>query len=417
MRILHTSDWHLGRQLHRKPRDDEFDAFLTWLATVLEEERIEALVIAGDLFDTTNPSHHAQRQYFRFLKAARRTPCRHVIVVAGNHDAPGLVDAPSDLLEDLDILIVGAATPDPADCVHVLRERDGTARLIVCAVPFLRDRDLLTSQAGETSRDREQRLLEGTRAYYAQAASRAEALREQEGRHLPILATGHLFAAGGTIVEDDGVRDLYVGGIGAVPADHFPEVLDYVALGHIHRPQTVGAGDRIRYSGAPLPMGFGEAGQTKTVTLVELAAGKRQVSQREVPQQRRLVRLSGDHGALEQGLRQLVADTTALPAWLEVTYRGQELRMDLREGLEALLAGSPHELLRLRDQRLLEEVTASLDLAEDLEDLGVSQVFAQLLALRDTTPEDTGDLLEAFAEIVHAVRQGDPTGTHPEANP
>jgi exonuclease SbcD len=417
VRILHTSDWHLGRQLHQKPRDDEFDAFLTWLGNILEEERVEALVIAGDLFDTTHPSHLAQRQYFRFLKAARRTPCRHIIVVAGNHDAPGLVDAPSELLEDLDILVIGAATPDPADCVHILRDQDGTARLIVCAVPFLRDRDLLTSQAGETSRDREQRLLEGTRAYYAAAASHAAAMREREGHHLPILATGHLFAAGGTIVEDDGVRDLYVGGIGAVPVDHFPAVLDYVALGHIHRPQAVGSGDRIRYSGAPLAMGFGEAGQSKTVTLVDLEVDKRRISQREVPQQRRLVRLSGDQAALEQGLRQLLADKAALPAWLEVTYRGSELRMDLREGLDALLAGSPHELLRLRDLRILEQATATLDLAEDLEDLGVTKVFTQLLALRETTPEETGDLLEAFAEIAHAVRQGEPMGASAEVRP
>lgn len=405
MRILHTSDWHLGRQLHQKSREDEFAAFLAWLPGIIAAEQVEVLVIAGDLFDTANPPHEAQRQYFGFLKAARQAGCRHVVVVAGNHDAPGLVDAPADLLEDMDMRIVGTATPDPADCVHVLRNREGTPRLIVCAVPFLRDRDLLASQSGENSRDREQRVLEGTRAYYAQAAARAEELRTREGAHLPILATGHLFAAGGTIVEDDGVRDLYVGGIGAVPADHFPANLDYVALGHIHRPQSVGGSDRIRYCGAPLAMGFGEAEQAKSVTLLDLERGKPGIRQIPVPRIRRLVRLSGDQTALRQDLATLLADNTGLPAWLEVTYNGSELHMDLRASLDALLANTPHEILRLRDLRVLEAAATSLDLAVDLEELGVARVFQQLLDLRETPAEEVPELLEDFAEIVHAVQQ------------
>ncbi|MEB3299815.1 MAG: exonuclease SbcCD subunit D C-terminal domain-containing protein [Candidatus Sericytochromatia bacterium] len=411
MRILHTSDWHLGRQLIQKSRDDEFEAFLAWLAALLVEERVETLVIAGDLFDTTTPSHVAQGQYYDFLRKARQTSCRHIIVVAGNHDSPSLVDAPRDLLEALDITVVGGAPQDPAGCVRLLRDAQGHPELIACAVPFLRDRDLLTSEAGETSVDREQRLLSGIRSYYARTAAAAVTLREAHGAGLPILATGHLFAAGGTIVDDDGVRDLYVGGIGAVPTTAFPEAFDYVALGHIHRPQAVGGSDRIRYSGAPLAMGFGEAGQTKSVSLVDLEPGNITVRTRPVPQRRRLLRLAGDRLMLERALGDLAREKEALPAWIEATYRDTALHPDLREGLETILAGTPHELLRLRDLRLLEVGPLATESLQDLADLNVETVFRQLLDARAVPDVQRVRLETDFAEVLHTVLHTEAPGS------
>jgi len=402
MRILHTSDWHLGRQLHQMPRDEEFAAFLEWMAATLEREAVDVLVIAGDVFDTATPSHRAQHQYYGFLAAARGSGCQHVVVIGGNHDSPTFLDAPSEALGALSVHVVGSPASDPASCLKVLESRDGS-RLILCGVPYLRDGDVINALAGEAEDDREQRLREGIAGYYRRAAEAALAKRTELGGDIPVLATGHLFVTGGIQVEDDGVRTLYVGGLGDVSASAFPPVFDYVALGHIHRPQAF-AGGRVRYSGAPLAMGFGEAGQAKCVHVVDLKAGGADVRDVPVPQTVRLVRLQGDLAALTSGLEGLSADPAALPAWVEATHTGHDLVPDLRERLAALVEGTPHQVLKVRDLKVLEAFQRSaVPEGTDLEDLGERQVFAHLLDERQIATEQRADLEACFEELLHGI--------------
>ncbi|HCH27136.1 MULTISPECIES: exonuclease SbcCD subunit D C-terminal domain-containing protein [Psychrobacter] len=283
--VLHTSDWHLGRRLYGRMRYDEFAAFLGWLETTISEQHVDVLIVAGDIFDTMTPSNRAQALYYEFLGRVSRSCCQHIVIVAGNHDSPTFLDAPSHVLKFLNVHVIGTACEDLNDEVLVLDSTDGAPHCIIAAVPYLRDRDVRSSSAGESMDSKDANVIKGIRAHYDNVASIAKAKQAQliksHQRHIPIIATGHLFAAGGTTTEDDGVRELYVGSLGKVSADMFDDGFDYVALGHLHVPQRVGGRETIRYSGSPIAMGFGEARQQKQVLLIQFGAVKNEFSDKK----------------------------------------------------------------------------------------------------------------------------------------
>ena len=220
------------------------------------------------------------------MAAAR---CRHVVITGGNHDSPTFLDAPRDLLRALHIHIVGAVTGNPDDEVLVLQGSDGTPSVIVCAVPYLRDRDLRLSEAGESYEDKERKMAEGIFAHYAAVCALAEERRIALGGKIPVVAMGHLFAAGGQTVEGDGVRELYVGSLAQVDAGAFPRTIDYLALGHLHILQRLHGDETRRYCGSPLPMGFGEAGQQKSIVRIDFDGRTPQVSLLPIPVDRKSV--------------------------------------------------------------------------------------------------------------------------------
>lgn len=273
--ILHTSDWHLGRRLYGHQRYAEFEAFLAWLLDSITTQRVDILIVAGDIFDTMAPSNKAQALYYEFLTQVSATCCQHIVIVAGNHDSPSFLDAPSQLLKWLNVHVIGTACENVGDEVLVLENNAGTPYAIVAAVPYLRDRDVRISGAGESMDSKDANVISGICAHYdavaAQAQQQQRAIINSHSRRVPIIATGHLFAAGGSTTDDDGVRDLYVGNLGKISADMFSPAFDYVALGHLHVPQKVGGCEHIRYSGSPIAMGFGEARQQKQVLLVQFS--------------------------------------------------------------------------------------------------------------------------------------------------
>ena len=272
-RILHTADWHLGKTLEGQSREEEHDLFLAWLLERVSEHEVDAVLVAGDIFDTMTPSNTAQALYYHFLGQVAKSNCRHVVIVAGNHDSPTFLDAPAHILKFLNVHVIGTACDNVADEVLTLSDADGVPQCIVTAVPYLRDRDVRTSSAGESDVNKVANVIEGINQHYAQVADIAKARRDEllvthHLTNLPIIATGHLFTSGGKTTEDDGVRELYVGSLGNVPASTFSDVFDYVALGHLHVPQIVGKNPCIRYCGSPIAMGFGEARQQKQVLML-----------------------------------------------------------------------------------------------------------------------------------------------------
>ena len=284
--ILHTSDWHLGRRLYGRMRYDEFEAFLGWLQEAISTQKVDILIVAGDIFDTMTPSNRAQALYYEFLGKVSKSCCQHIIIVAGNHDSPTFLDAPSNVLKFLNVHVIGTVCDDLNDEVLILHDMDGTPHCIIAAVPYLRDRDVRSSGAGESADSKDANVIKGICAHYDEVARIAKTkqsdLIKTHQRHIPIIATGHLFAAGGTTTDDDGVRELYVGSLGKISADMFDESFDYIALGHLHVPQRVGGRESIRYSGSPIAMGFGEAKQQKQVLLVQFGEIKNNVSNQEL---------------------------------------------------------------------------------------------------------------------------------------
>ena len=409
MKILHTSDWHIGRTLYGRKRYEEFEAFLTWLAETIQQNEIDALLVAGDIFDTSAPSNRAQELYYRFLCRVAASCCRHVVVVAGNHDSPSFLNAPKELLKALDVHVVGSSTESPEDEVLVLRNDQDTPELIVCAVPYLRDRDIRVAEAGESVEDKERKLIEGIRTHYAAVAALAEQKREELGVDIPIVGTGHLFTAGGQTVDGDGVRELYVGSLAHVTAGIFPACFNYLALGHLHVPQEVNGSKTIRYSGSPLPMGFGEAKQQKSVCQVEFHSTAASVHLIAVPVFQRLEHVKGDWDGISSRIHELSA--TGSPngsgVWLEVIYDGTEVIGDLRERLEAAISGTQMEILRIKNNRIIERVLGQIHEEETLDDLNVNDVFERCLAVHDVPEEQRPELLRAYQETVSSLYEDD----------
>lgn len=405
MKVLHTSDWHIGRALYGRKRYEEFEAFLNWLAGFIEEENIDVLLVAGDVFDNSAPSNHAQGMYYRFLGRVAAYSNRHVVVTAGNHDSPSFLNAPRELLKFLNVHAVGCASEPPADELIVLAGPDQEPRLIVCAIPYLRDRDIRTAEAGESVEDKERKIIEGIRAHYRRVCEAAEEKRALLKKPVPIVATGHLYAAGGQTVDGDGVRELYIGSLAQVRTDVFPECIDYLALGHLHIPQTVGGSDFIRYSGSPLPIGFGEAEQEKSVVLVEFSGIAPTVTKIPVPRFQELKTLRGDWQTIARGIDELKSRGSR--AWLEIVYEGEDIAGSLRDRLDEAIAGTGIEILRVKNNRVLERAMSGMGTAETLDDLDVTDVFKRCLQAHDIPEDQRPALLSAYQEVVVSLSEAD----------
>jgi len=400
MIILHTSDWHLGRLLYNQTRYREFEAFLDWLLQTIVDTKAELLLVAGDVFDTATPGNRALNLYYDFLFRVSQTSCRNVVVVGGNHDSPSVLNAPARVLKVLNVHVVGEKTTDPADEVLMIRDVDGRPQVIICAVPFLRDRDVRSVQSGDEVMSRGDQLIEGIVTHYGEVALLADQLRNQAGGTIPVIATGHLFTQAERTeqFEGEGVRDLYVGSLAYIDASRFPQVFDYVALGHIHRSQRVGGKDNVRYSGSPLPMGFREALYAKKVVLLETQ--NRNVSTREldIPVFQQLLRLEGDYDAITNQLLVLKAD--GCDAWLEVELTSDELRPAFSDEIQELLSGSAMQALKIKNRNFAAYALQTEEEIRSLDDLTVEEVFLNCLRDNSVQDDDKPELMDCFREIV-----------------
>jgi len=403
MTVLHTSDWHLGRSLYGRRRYEEFSAFLDWLAGYIKKEQIDLLLVAGDIFDTTTPSNRAQELYYSFLcRIAQSSACRQVVVIGGNHDSPSFLNAPKALLGTLNVHVVGAMDMD--DEIVVCRNANGEPEAIVCAVPYLRDRDIRTAEAGESIDDKRAKLAEGYRAHYRHIGERAEAARG--GLDIPIIGMGHCFAAGGTTIADDGVRDLNVGSLDHIQATAFPECFDYLALGHLHVPQKVAGSETLRYSGSPIPMGFGEANQQKLVLQMAFDGRTPTVSEIPVPCFQPLRRIAGGMDEILEALKQLKLEHSN--AWLEIEYTADEIVGDLRDPIEAAIEDTDLEIRRIKNKRVMDRVLQRIDTAETLDDLEPTDVFARCLEEYEIPTDQRPELSASYAEILQSLHEADP---------
>ncbi|UUX91350.1 exonuclease SbcCD subunit D C-terminal domain-containing protein [Methanoplanus endosymbiosus] len=405
MRILHTSDWHIGHNLYGKSRYEEFEAFFDWLIDCIDRERIEALIVSGDIFDTTNPSNRSLEIYYRFLWRLSETDCRYAIITGGNHDSPSLLNAPKEILRCMDLHIFGAVTDEISDHIVVLNNAEGNPGAVVCAVPYLRDRDIRRYKPGQDAEEKGLELIAAIGEFYRRIADEAEKTVEKSGYDLPVIATGHLFAAGGMTTEGDGVRDIYVGKLSAFSPSGFPDTFDYVALGHLHMPQKSGK-EHIRYSGAPLPIGFCEAKRRKSVVVADFSSGKTPVIEEiTVPCFMPLYSLQGDSAEITDKLRDLIF--AAEKCCVEIIYVGRASAVEVNRRFTDMVKDTPVDILRIKNLQIARDSEASCDSCITLEDLDENEVFRRCLAVNDVSEEDYGELLSAYGEILAEIHEGD----------
>ena len=414
MRLLHTADWHLGQTFHQFERSYEHQRFLDWLLEILAAEEIDALLIAGDIFDNTNPSAAAQRQLYRFLAAAKqRLPRLDIVIIAGNHDSGGRLEAPVPLLEGFDITVIGHTTRDPAGAVELnrlvipLHDSDGAIAAWCLAIPFLRPGDVpRVAIDGDP-------YLQGIKALYQQTMEWA-VNRQKPGQ--AIIALGHCHMTGGQLSEES-ERRILIGGSEALPVSLFDPAMTYVALGHLHRAQRVGGQERVRYSGSPLPMSFAEIHYPHQVIRVDLEGGLlREIKPISIPRFVELLRVPAQPAPPNEVLDQLAAlDLADAPLetqpYLEARVLFNAPESGLRTRIEAALDGKPVRFARIESNYRIETGRPGADnpqSLDELERLQPDEIFKKL-HLQQYGTEPSNDLLEAFRELLLAPDE--------EANP
>lgn len=406
MRILHTSDLHLGRSLYGASRDETFEKLVDWLTSVVKAESVDCLLIAGDVFDNTTPSHRMQRAYYRLLAAVcAADSCRHVVVVGGNHDSATLLNAPQALLEALNITVVGSARENPADEAVRICDSAGAPCAVIAAVPYLRERDLRSSVENETQQDKESAIEKATAAHYRAVIDAALSLRGE--RDVPIIATGHLFAA--CCSASSAERSLYIGSLGAVSAESFPAEIDYLALGHLHRPQCVAGCETRRYSGSPLALDFPERHEQKSVCIIETQGRACSVRTLPVPAFDTLVQITGDREKVLKELREL-ADRGE-PVFCEVQHTEGVFAPDLANRCREIVRDGCVTLVRVVSRTVAAAMLNAGDVTDNIESVTPEKMFELRLtkeaAASTLSPNLQQQLVEAHAEILENVRRGE----------
>ena len=406
MRFIHTSDWHLGQTLHNFERGFEHQHFLDWLLAAIVAEQAEGLLISGDIFDNANPSAASQKQLYRFLQQAKaRVPHLNIVIIAGNHDSPGRLEAPGPLLETLDATVIGFVPRltdgaiDIARLVVPFRNKLGQIAAWCLAIPFLRPGDV---PRVETEGDP---YMEGIALLYRQALAHALTLR-QPGQ--AIIALGHCHMVGGEISEDS-ERRIVIGGTEALSTSMFDPAIAYAALGHLHLAQSVGKQAHLRYCGSPLPMSFAEVGYPHQVLRVDLAGETvGDVTPLPVPRAVELLRVPQRPAPLDQVLTALA--TLELPAnddsqrqpYLEVRVLLDAPEPSLRARIEAALEGKPVRLAKI-ETSFTPKIAPGVDVApaslEQLERLQPDDIFNRLYRSRFDA-DAPADLQAAFAELL-----------------
>lgn len=373
-RVVHSADWHLGKTLGSLCREPEHARFLEFLLASIIAYDADLLIVAGDVFDSANPPQSAQRQYYSFLSNLYRETSCHVLIIGGNHDSPAQLEAPRQLLETLRVHVVGAAL-GPEEAIISYPDTDNP-QLAVATVPFLRDRDLRSGAAGQDVAAIREAITSGIADHYARVA---EAMAPLATAGAATLATGHLTVVGSTVSESE--RDIHIGGLGAIDAALFPPLFDYVALGHLHRPQACGDRAEVRYSGSPIPLSFSETNDNKEIRILDFASGKLAAQYGlPVPPSRHLVQLRVKRGTLAAAITEFEPPQAEFTTWLELVIEDPLAGEDCLKLASEAAAGRPFEIVR---------VTAANTAARDGLSLGDGAL----------SEADTDDLLDDPARV------------------
>jgi exonuclease SbcD len=402
-KVLHTADWHLGQTFRNVLRHEEHALFLDWLVQIIAQEKIDCLVVAGDIFDVSTPSNQSIDLYFRFLSRLRQTQCRHTIIVGGNHDSPTFLNSPSAYLKYDAIHVVGEVANHIQNQIITLYTPQGLPEAIVVAVPFLRDRDIRTNIAGQTDEERTESIRQGIIAHYTRLAEMVQTLDYHTT--VPIIATGHLYAAGAKRTCDERTRPGIVGNLESIAAEQFPTIFDYIALGHLHQQQIVGNLAHIRYAGSPIPLSFVETDYVHSVTLVCFDKDSpTQYHTIPVPRTRKLYRLEGDVETLEAQLLAL-EHHTELGSLVEITLRNAPLGQSALEHLRAICTHLPIQMwLNVKSSSLMTQLAG--EQVENLEELTPQEVFDRLLETKSNLANAT-ELRTAFNELMDWMKDSE----------
>ena len=412
LRLFHTADWHLGHCLHGVSRQLEHQQFLDWLLEELQNKQADALIVAGDIFDSANPSAAAQAQLYEFLvKARTRQPALNIVLIGGNHDSASRLDAPSSILNALGVTVVGGLVRDEDGInwdrlIVPLTNAAGEIKAWCGAMPFLRNADLPSDEQDDEP------LIAGVKSLYAQLFSELQA-KATQGE--PLILTGHCYMVNGCVSELS-ERKILGGNQHALPVELFPEDIAYVALGHLHLAQKVGANDHIRYSGSPIPLSFDESHYPHQVVQVDIKTGQPvETLAIKIPRSVELLRIpnSKDFAVLPDVLAQLeqLDFDEDLPTeqrpFVELRIKLEKPEPGLRQQVEEVISKLPVRLLKISTAYSgSDKSLADVKIEERLEELQPLDVFQRCYQNKfdQEAPESMNALFNELLENLRAMQ-------------
>jgi exonuclease SbcD len=402
MKILHTADWHLGHQLCKHSRKKEHQLFTAWLLNVVENNDIDVLIISGDIFDSGFPPNYALAQYYDFLRRLSETCCHHAVIVGGNHDMPSTLNAPRDILKYFQIHVFGGAEPDSQQQIIPIHDDNEKLQAIICAVPFLRARELRLNHVGETYTQKDRSLVKAMVDHYNQIACCAQELNEKCLPKVPLIATGHLFTAGGKMSDTE--RDLYIGQLKHMPVNKLPEIFDYIALGHLHQCQCLCQSPPIYYCGSPIPLSFNESRHDQYVLIVDFENNNMASVHKEiVPRFRPLIKIRGQLNEIQTKSENLSYQSSHdLTPWLEIDIQDEKPLPEMIENITSVFEAQQFKVLKITCKPSnMQQIDFQ---AQKLDELNPVDVFQKRCEADGIVGEEYELLMNTFKELMFMVQ-------------
>ncbi len=395
MKIIHTSDWHLGKQLHKVDLSSDLELFFDWLVQTIKTENVELLLVSGDIFDHAYPSQTALKQYYGFLKRMFFLDCK-LIITGGNHDSSSVLNAPKELLNHLDIHVIGGAPRELKDLFIEFPEE----KLVVAAVPFLKERDIRRSFEGEQYKDRIEQIKAGIANYF----SNVNAFYRENYSDWDLITMGHLYAQGGTVSES--MRDVQIGNQAGIDEQIFGSEPSYVALGHIHKPYRVAENAAVYYCGSPIALSFSEKEDLKQINLIDTSNGIWEPKILPTPLGRRLVQLTGTFDEIKEQVSELKESST-LQNLIHIRVVEQKesdlLRVQLEEFVNEINLGQEDFFIVKTELKFLEKKVFEVDMDLEVHELKASDVFEQKLNKEPIDKEEKEVFKQAFLSLIEEM--------------
>lgn len=401
MIILHTADWHIGQCFFGYDRKEEHTYFFDWLKKAVKELQVDVLLVAGDVFDSPNPSAESQKIYYRFLREVTTENSNlQTVIIAGNHDSSGRLEAPNPLLEEMNVHIRGIVRKDEDGKIDyqqlfVPLSKDGEVKAWCIAVPYLRQGDYPNSES----------YAKGVTVLYDKLHSE---LQQIKGNDLPVVVMGHLQATGSEVSENDRSERTIIGGLECIS----PEVFDkkdivYTALGHLHKPQRVSKRENVRYAGSPLPMSFAEKNYKQGANLIEIENGQlKGIERLDFEPLASLISLPKQPKPLAEVLDEIKSlpdgEITKASPYLELKVLLTEPEPSMRNQIEEALQGKAVRLatavpFKVKSDRELKEITY-----EELKTINPIEMADDVFASRygSEMPDKMKSLLQT---VIHEI--------------
>ena len=400
MKILHTADWHIGKRLHKTDLSHDFDLFINWLCDYLREHPIDILLISGDIFDFSNPSSESRSQYYKTLIKLKNFNLK-IIITGGNHDSPSVLEAPKEILNQLDIDVIGQMPEQFEDCLIPV-SAGSEIELVIAAIPYLRSKNLQRQFDAESHESKQEAVRESIAFHFQETAK----LAKKKYPNIPLLGMGHLFATGVSLSESE--RDIQIGNLAGLEASHFGNAYAYMALGHIHKPQRLQSETPIFYSGSPIPLSFSERKNEKRILILDTNVSFEPASV-SIPKFRDLILIKGTLEDIKMKLN-TIENNYPLKTLIEIEMHEAEFSASKTYELEQVIEGfnKPNcdivkHKVTYKNMSDVERGVSSVE--SQVSDFTPKEVFQKKLEGSDENEETKIELMSAFEEILDELNR------------